>query len=127
MTTAPNPIRRGFHRVALFGLVPACVVTAGALVLALYFFVQATPTHTTVVQTGGVTSVVPGIVDYDEVQRQYGRGGFVYPQYPRQDALNNALAAAGVGVLSIVLGGLWWAFWAGVGWVAAGFQRDTKP
>jgi hypothetical protein len=89
---------------------------------------QAPQVDTTIVRVGGQTYELPGIVSRDTVRFQFGsRDTYVYPEYPRQEALSNAQGLAGAGLAFAALGCLWWAFWAGIGWIAEGFQREAKP
>jgi hypothetical protein len=106
--------------------VPACVVAVGCLGFAAILRVQTPRVDTTTVRVGERTYEMPGIVSYDEVQRRYPNN-YAYMSYPRQDALHNAQGLALGGLALFVLGSIWWAFWAGVGWVAAGFQREAQP
>lgn len=129
-------LRRGFHRIGLFGAVPCAVIAAPLIAWGAYLWATSpTPMYSVTGPDGSVIQF-PDSMSYSEmrdalirrynrpIEFGYGAGKLDYPRNPGGDARNAAMLAGGAGLGALLIGGAWYLLSWAIGWIVAGFRDD---
>jgi hypothetical protein len=132
----PLPVRRGFHRLGLVGLVPLVLAAGVALLYAAHTYTTGkdVPVYVATGPDGKRWEWKGDNASHSNAQQWltsmygtpivFGSGGTSYPT--RYHARSEAWDPAVFGLALLALGAIWYTFFWTVGWVISGFQREGE-